>query len=62
MFVSYCVLLAFVHVSDKRCLQTIYVDGKKNVVPEVWEVLDKIKAFSNKVSSLIQSSTTTHMA
>lgn len=31
------------------CLQTIY-DGKKNVVPEVWEVLDKIKGFSNKVT------------
>ena len=31
------------------CVQKIY-DGKKNVVPEVWEVLDKIKGFSNKVS------------
>ncbi len=28
--------------------QTIITDGK-NVVPEVWEVLDKIKAFSDKV-------------
>ena len=26
-------------------------DNGKNVVPEVWEVLDKIKAFSNKVRS-----------
>ncbi|KAL0028857.1 hypothetical protein WJX77_001267 [Trebouxia sp. C0004] len=26
-------------------------DGKKNVVPEVWEVLDKIKGFSDKVRS-----------
>ena len=34
-------------------LQKIFVDGKKNVVPEVWEVLDKIKAFSNKVAFLI---------
>jgi hypothetical protein len=24
-------------------------EGGKNVVPEVWEVLDRIKAFSNKV-------------
>jgi len=31
------------------CVQKIY-DGKKNVVPEVWEVLDKIKGFSDKVS------------
>ncbi len=30
-------------------LQKIY-DGKTNVVPEVWEVLDKIKGFTNKVS------------
>lgn len=26
------------------------MDGKKNVVPEVWEVLDKIKGFTDKVS------------
>ncbi|KAL3144094.1 hypothetical protein ABBQ32_003885 [Trebouxia sp. C0010 RCD-2024] len=31
--------------------EKIYVDGKKNVVPEVWEVLDKIKGFSDKVRS-----------
>jgi uncharacterized protein YlzI (FlbEa/FlbD family) len=31
------------------CVQKIY-DGNKNVVPEVWEVLDKIKGFSDKVS------------
>ncbi len=28
--------------------QKIFVDGK-NVVPDVWEVLDKIKDFSDKV-------------
>ena len=40
----------------QRCvscvLQKIY-DGKKNVVPEVWEVLDKIKDFSEKVQSSV---------
>lgn len=30
------------------CLQVIQVDGK-NVVPEMWDVLDKIKVFSDKV-------------
>ena len=30
------------------CLQPINCGGK-NVVPEVWEVLDKIKGFSDKV-------------
>lgn len=30
--------------------QTVITDGK-NVVPDVWEVLDKIKDFSNKVRS-----------
>lgn len=30
------------------CLQVIKVDGK-NVVPDMWDVLDKIKAFSDKV-------------
>lgn len=29
-------------------VQKIY-DGRKNVVPEVWEVLDKIKDFTEKV-------------
>ncbi len=29
-------------------LQKIY-DGRTNVVPEVWEVLDQIKAFTDKV-------------
>lgn len=29
-------------------MQVIKVDGK-NVVPDVWEVLDKIKTFSDKV-------------
>ncbi len=29
-------------------MQTINADGK-NVVPDVWEVLDKIKGFSEKV-------------
>ncbi len=30
------------------CSQKIIVDGR-DVVPDVWEVLDKIKAFSDKV-------------
>jgi hypothetical protein len=29
--------------------QKIFVEGK-DVVPDVWEVLDKIKAFTDKVS------------
>ena len=29
----------------------VVMDNGKNVVPEVWEVLDKIQAFSNKVRS-----------
>lgn len=32
------------------CEQEMLADGK-NVVPEVWEVLDKIKDFSNRVRS-----------
>lgn len=40
---------AVLHVATRaRREQTIKVDGK-NVVPEVWEVLDKIKAFTDKV-------------
>ena len=35
-------------------LQPINAEGK-NVVPEVWEVLDKIKGFSDKVPTLITS-------
>lgn len=31
--------------------QTITVDGR-NVVPDVWEVLDKIKSFSEKVGKV----------
>lgn len=27
------------------------MEGGRNVVPDVWEVLDKIKAFSDKVRS-----------
>lgn len=42
---------AVLHVATRaRRNQKIYVDGK-NVVPEVWEVLDKIKAFSDRVRS-----------
>lgn len=40
---------AVLHVATRsRRDQKIVVDGK-NVVPEVWEVLDKIKSFSDKV-------------
>jgi glucose-6-phosphate isomerase len=40
---------AVLHVATRaRRDQTIMVEGK-NVVPEVWEVLDKIKNFSDKV-------------
>ena len=46
-------LNACMHViSHAGSAQKILVDGKKNVVPEVWEVLDKIKAFSNKVHAI----------
>ena len=35
-------------VLRRGCAQPINCGGK-NVVPEVWEVLDKIKGFSDKV-------------
>lgn len=37
-----------VHVRPAVCLQEIYTDGS-DVVPEVWQVLDKIKGFTDKV-------------
>lgn len=40
---------AVLHVATRaRRDQKIMVDGR-NVVPDVWEVLDKIKSFSDKV-------------
>lgn len=33
------------------CRDQVFKDEGKDVVPGVWEVLDKIKAFSQKVSS-----------
>ena len=38
------------YISRVVCLQEIMADGK-NVVPDVWEVLDQIKDFSDRVRS-----------
>ncbi|GAB4817678.1 hypothetical protein N2152v2_004724 [Parachlorella kessleri] len=40
---------AVLHVALRAPRDAEINDGGKNVVPEVWEVLDKIKAFSDKV-------------
>jgi glucose-6-phosphate isomerase len=40
---------AVLHVALRAPRDQKIYDGRTNVVPEVWEVLDKIKAFSDKV-------------
>ncbi|KAL6781845.1 PGI1A [Auxenochlorella protothecoides x Auxenochlorella symbiontica] len=42
---------AVLHVALRAKRNQVITDAGKNVVPEVWEVLDKIKAFSERVRS-----------
>ena len=42
---------AALHTALRADRQAVVKDEGKNVVPEVWEVLDKIKSFSKKVRS-----------
>ncbi|KAG1674471.1 hypothetical protein FOA52_003076 [Chlamydomonas sp. UWO 241] len=42
---------AVLHVATRARREQVITDGGVNVVPEVWEVLDKIKAFSESVRS-----------
>ncbi|KAI3433502.1 hypothetical protein D9Q98_003314 [Chlorella vulgaris] len=42
---------AVLHPALRAPRDAVFEDGGKNVVPEVWEVLDKIKAFSERVRS-----------
>ncbi|GBF89211.1 cytosolic phosphoglucose isomerase [Raphidocelis subcapitata] len=40
---------AVLHVATRARRDQVITEGGKNVVPEVWEVLDKIKGFADKV-------------
>ena len=40
---------AVLHVATRARREQSIKEGGKDVVPEVWEVLDKIRAFSDKV-------------
>eukprot|EP00877_Chromochloris_zofingiensis_P013262 jgi/Chrzof1/818/Cz01g30020.t1 len=42
---------AVLHVATRARRDQVMMNDGKNVVPDVWEVLDKIKAFSDKVRS-----------
>ena len=42
---------AVLHVATRARREQTIVEGGKNVVPDVWEVLDKISAFSEQVRS-----------
>ena len=39
------------HVALRASRESVIVSDSKNVVPEVWEVLDKIHTFSDRVRS-----------
>lgn len=39
------------HACSKGCRHAVTKAGGKNVVPEVWNVLDKIKEFSETIGS-----------